>query len=59
MDYRYLVLVIVGFLLTLLGFYGLGGKKMKVGLAALLFIVGIASLVLGILLTSVPGFFSS
>lgn len=58
MDFKYIVLVIVGFFLAVLGFYGLGGGKLNPVSSGLLFIAGIVSLVVGILLTCVPGFFS-
>lgn len=59
MDYGYIILVVAGFLLSVLGFYGLGSRKLNALLSAILFLAGIASLVLGILLTSVPDFFSA
>jgi len=58
LDLRYLVLVVVGFALSVLGFVMLGGRRSRPVPAGLVFLAGIASLVLGILLTCVPGFFA-
>lgn len=59
MDYRYVVLVVTGFFLSVAGFVALGRKKMPSFAAGLIFLAGIVSLVLGILLTCVPDFFRS
>lgn len=57
MSYGYLALVVAGLLATSLGFVMLGRKRFHGFLAGGLFVLGIASLVLGVLLTCVPGFF--
>lgn len=57
MDLRYLVLVVVGFALSVLGFVMLGRRRGHSVPAGLVFLAGIVSLVLGVLLTCVPGFF--
>lgn len=57
MDYRYIVLVVTGFFLSVAGFVALGRRRMPAFPAGLMFLAGIVSLVLGILLTCVPGFF--
>ena len=57
MDYRYLVLVVTGFVLSVVGFIALGRKKMPSMAAGLIFLAGVVSLILGILLTCVPEFF--
>ncbi len=58
MDLRYLVLVVVGFALSVLGFVMLGRRRGHPVPAGLVFLAGVVSLVLGILLTCVPGFFA-
>lgn len=58
MDFRYIVLVITGIIATFLGFYALGSGKLNSIAAGLIFLGGIVSLVLGILLVAVPDFFS-
>lgn len=58
MNYSYLVLVGIGLFLAIFGFIKNGkGNGNTLG-AAVLFLLGIISLTLGILLTNVPGFFS-
>lgn len=57
MNYTYLALLIPGFLLSVAGFVMLG-KKLHPVITGLIFLIGIAALVLGILLTCVPDFFS-
>jgi hypothetical protein len=57
LNYGYLLLVVPGFLLTMAGFMGVDRKKRAL-LPGVMFVVGIAVLVLGILLTCVPDFFS-
>ncbi|MCK4806857.1 MAG: hypothetical protein KAT09_04380 [Candidatus Aegiribacteria sp.] len=57
MNYAYLALLIPGFLLSVAGFVMLG-KKLHPVITGLIFLIGIAALVLGVLLTCVPGFFS-
>lgn len=57
MDYRYLVLVVTGFVLSVAGFVALGRKSLPAFAAGLIFLAGVVALVLGILLTCVPGFF--
>lgn len=58
MNYSYLVLVGIGLFLAIFGFIKNGkGKGNTLG-AAVLFLLGIISLTLGILLTNVPHFFS-
>ncbi len=58
MNYSYLILVVIGLILAVFGFIQNGKSRgHKLG-AALLFLIGIVSLTLGILLTSVPGFFA-
>lgn len=59
MDYRYLVLVVAGLVLSVWGFALLGGRRVATLPAGLVFLAGTVSLVLGILLTCVPGFFSA
>ncbi|MBN1434584.1 hypothetical protein JW921_07480 [Candidatus Fermentibacterales bacterium] len=59
MSYGYLTLVAAGFALSVLGFWGLGSRKLSGLLASISFIAGLVCLVLGILLTNVPDFFSS
>lgn len=59
LNYSYLVLVVAGLALSITGFVINGkheGKKLG---PALLFLLGIVTLTFGILLTCVPGFFSS
>jgi hypothetical protein len=58
LNYGYLALLIPGFLLSVGGFVLLG-RKLHPLLTGTIFLVGMASLVLGILLTCVPGFFSN
>lgn len=58
MNYSYLVLVAIGLFLTIFGFVKNGTSKGNSLRAALLFLLGIISLTLGILLTNVPGFLS-
>ena len=58
MNLGYLALVVPGLAIASVGF-GMMGRKRFHGIAAgALFVVGLAALVLGILLTCVPGFFS-
>lgn len=57
MDLRYLVLVAAGFALSTAGFYMLGRGRPAAPVSGLVFLAGVVSLVLGILLTCVPGFF--
>jgi len=57
LNYTYLVLLIPGFLLAVAGFIMLG-KKLHPVITGLMFLSGIAALVLGVLLTCVPDFFS-
>jgi len=58
LNYSYLVLVVAGLVLAVLGFIKNGsGHSNRLG-AAIVFLLGIIMLTLGILLTSVPGFFS-
>jgi len=57
LNYTYLVLLIPGFLLAVTGFVMLG-KKLHPVITGMIFLIGIAALVLGILLTCVPDFFS-
>ncbi|GEM_PF-411991 len=59
LNYSYLVLVVLGLVLAVLGFIknGRNERKGRLG-AAIVFLAGIVMLTLGILLTNVPGFFS-
>ena len=57
MNYSYLALLIPGFLLAVAGFVMLG-KKLHPVMTGLIFLVGIAAMVMGILLTCVPDFFA-
>ncbi len=57
MDYRYLALVAAGFILSVLGFVMLGRRRRGQLASGIVFVGGIAVLVLGILLTCVPDFF--
>lgn len=57
MDYRYLVLVATGFVMTILGFVMLGRRRHGHLVSGIVFTGGISALVLGILLTCVPDFF--
>jgi hypothetical protein len=57
LNYGYLLLVVPGFLLTMAGFMGVSRKRRAL-LSGLMFVAGICVLVLGILLTCVPDFFS-
>ncbi len=58
MDYTYLVLLVPGFLLCTGGFVLLG-RKVHPLLAGLAFLAGTVGVVLGVLLTCVPDFFSA
>ncbi|MCK5784994.1 MAG: hypothetical protein KAH54_00400 [Candidatus Sabulitectum sp.] len=58
MNYSYLILVVIGLILAILGFIKNGKAQGNTLGAAILFLLGIISLTLGILLTNVPGFFS-
>ncbi|MCK5132553.1 MAG: hypothetical protein KAR40_10440 [Candidatus Sabulitectum sp.] len=58
MNYSYLILVAVGLFLAIFGFIRNGKSRGNTLGAALLFLLGMISLTLGILLTNVPGFFS-
>jgi len=57
LNYAYLALLIPGFLLSVAGFVMLG-KKLHPIITGLIFLTGIFALVLGVLLTCVPDFFS-
>jgi hypothetical protein len=57
-NYSYLILVAAGLFLAITGFIKNGKSQGKSFAASLLFFVGILSLILGILLANVPGFFS-
>ncbi|MCD4849128.1 MAG: hypothetical protein K8R76_13180 [Candidatus Aegiribacteria sp.] len=57
MNYTYLALLIPGFLFAVTGFVMLG-KKLHPVITGLTFLAGIIILVLGILLTCVPDFFT-
>jgi len=57
LNYAYLALLIPGFLLAVAGFVMLG-KKLHPVITGFMFLAGIAALVLGVLLTCVPEFFS-
>ena len=57
MNYAYLALLIPGFLLSVTGFVMLG-KKLHPVITGMMFLTGIAALVLGVLLTCVPDFFN-
>jgi hypothetical protein len=57
LNYAYLALLIPGFILSVAGFVMLG-KKLHPVITGLVFLVGVVALVLGILLTCVPDFFS-
>lgn len=57
MNYSYLVLLVPGFILTVAGFVMLG-KKLHPVITGLMFLTGMSALVLGVLLTCVPDFFS-
>lgn len=57
MNYGYLALLIPGFLLAVGGFVMLG-KKLHPLLTGFIFLLGIVSMVMGILLTCVPDFFT-
>lgn len=57
MNYGYLALLIPGFLLSVAGFVLLG-RKLHPLLTGLVFLTGMTAMILGILLTCVPGFFS-
>lgn len=58
MNYSYLILVAAGLFLSIFGFIRNGKSEGNSFGAALLFLLGIISLIMGILLTNVPGFFS-
>ncbi|MCD4708586.1 MAG: hypothetical protein K8S62_12710 [Candidatus Sabulitectum sp.] len=58
MNYSYLILVAVGLFLAIFGFIKNGKREGNTFGSALLFLLGIISLILGILLANVPGFFS-
>lgn len=57
MNYGYLALLIPGFLLSVAGFVLLG-RKLRPLLTGIVFLTGMTAMILGILLTCVPGFFS-
>jgi len=57
LNYGYLALLIPGFLLSVAGFVLLG-RKLHPLLTGLVFLTGMTAMILGILLTCVPGFFS-
>ncbi len=57
MNYSYLILVAAGLVMAITGFVRNGRTEGTALGPALLFLLGIISLTLGILLTSVPGFF--
>ncbi|PIE51320.1 hypothetical protein CSA37_12275 [Candidatus Fermentibacteria bacterium] len=59
MNYSYLILVAAGLALSVFGFIRNGKSGGRSFSAALMFLAGMVALVLGILLTSVPGFFGS
>jgi hypothetical protein len=56
-NYGYLALVIPGLAATSAGFIILGRKRFRSFAAGMLFVIGFAMLVSGILLTCVPDFF--
>ncbi len=58
MNYSYLALLIPGFLMSVAGFILLG-KKLHPVITGLVFLAGVAAMVLGVLLTCVPDFFAS
>lgn len=58
MNYSYLALVAAGLILAITGFVKNGRSEGTAFMPALFFLLGIAGLTLGILLTCVPGFFS-
>ncbi len=58
MNYAYLALLIPGFLFSVTGFVMLG-KKLHPVITGLMFLSGIIVLILGILLTCVPDFFTN
>lgn len=58
MDYSYLILVAAGLAMAITGFVKNGKSEGKAFGPALLFLLGIVALTFGILLTSVPNFFS-
>ncbi len=57
MNPGYLALVIAGLLAASFGFIMLGRKRFHGIVAGAVFVVGLFVLVLGVLLTCVPGFF--
>jgi len=59
LDYSYLVLVAAGLALAITGFVKNGKREGTALGPALLFLLGMIALTFGILLTNVPGFFSS
>lgn len=58
MNLGYLALVVPGLAAASVGFVMMGRKRFHGAVAGALFVAGIAALVLGVLLTCVPGFFS-
>lgn len=58
MNLGYLALVVPGLAAASVGFVMMGRKRFHGAFASVLFVVGVAALVLGVLLTCVPGFFS-
>lgn len=57
MNYAYLGLLVPGLIMSVAGFVLLG-KKLHPVLTGLVFLTGIVAMVLGVLLTCVPDFFS-
>ncbi len=57
MNLGYLALVVPGLAAASVGFVMMGRKRFHGAFAGAIFVVGIAALVLGVLLTCVPGFF--
>jgi len=57
LNYAYLALLIPGLVMSVAGFVMLG-KKLHPVVTGLVFLVGIAAMVLGVLLTCVPDFFA-
>lgn len=58
MNYGYLALVIPGLFAASAGFVMLGGRRFHGTVAGLVFLAGFIALIMGILLTCVPDFFS-
>ncbi len=58
MNYIYLLLVVPGLAMTMGGFILLGRKSTGSIVSGLVFLFGVCTLVLGILLTCVPDFFA-